>query len=891
MTLTTLNAARFRILVGVLAISSALIVPSARSSTASAQDERGENTTAAQTEKPSGIAVTVTPAGVQRFASGGWASLAVVGVNYTDQDAEEVVSVFVGDDPNLQFSTRVWIPAHSKRQSWLPIAIPPKEQITGNRVDLSMIRVTQSGGGESFGENINQMPVSQRSLMLVDDEINTGFFADPPGLVDTTDGDTRRRRLNRVLNAGRDSVTTDPRELPIVSFLSNFLPPTHGALAELDQVVIAGDQLQSDSEGIRAVRHWIRRGGRAWIMLDLTSRSLVDDLLGDDSDHSVIDRVELNDFDLNTRDPIGGSAGSTEAWTSESPVEMLRVLTPSDEVVCRIDGWPVAFWKQIGDGEVLFTTLGGAGWVHADQRATFALTQLSRRFFEPKNPRREFVRAMQPIVDNQIGYRIPSRTLAAVILGLNALVILVGGIWWTRQRRLERMAFLVPVSATVTTVIMLVIGSSHTAAIPSTVATGQVVQVRTETDEADVSTVRAVYTQQSSDLGLVSRDQVMTMPLEDTATSETRRLSLENDGTSRWIGPPQPTGVVRHLVSDSTLSLGQPIQVRGTFDADGFRGTLHGIDPATCGDALVVASPAPMTSVEIESASTPGIVTAKSSDLLSPGQFIPGSLLTDRQRTRQAFLRDLFASVQGDAPRHSLGDGPSLLLWTDPIDVGVQFAPDFEQRGAALVSVPIQIDRPEPGTEFRIPSTFVRTDTYDGAQGRTTLFNPRTGKWLPEMTKAAEAQLMFRFPEAVAAMSLDRVHVTMKVNAPSRTLFAKALVDGQPANVFSRDNATGVIEFTIDRRDALRLQDDGGLWLAVGVTESTEAKQQQTARSPTAPSQSDPSQSDQLRPDDPGERFVDNTTWQIDYVHLDAVATIRPGDLPSLVEASETGSQ
>ncbi|WP_147867558.1 hypothetical protein [Stieleria maiorica] len=867
-------------------------MPLAHSATVNAQDQAGVNATADQASDPAGIAVTVMPAGVQRFASGGWASLAVVGVNHTDQDAEEVVSVFVGDDPNLQFSTRVWIPAHSKRQSWLPIAIPPKAQIDENRVDLSMIRVTKTGDGESFTENINQMPVSKRSLMLVDDEINTGFFADPPGLVDTADGDTRRARLNRILNAGRDSVMTDPRELPIVSFLSNFLPPTHGALAELDQVVIAGDQLQSDSEGIRAVRHWIRRGGRAWIMLDLTSRSLVDDLLGDDSDHSVIDRVELNAFDLHTHDPIGGSAGTTETWTSEMPVQMLRVLTPSDDVVCHIDGWPVAFWKRVGDGEVLFTTLGGGGWVHPDQRVTVALSQLSRRFFEPRNPPQDFVGAMQPIVDDQIGYRIPSRSLAALVLGLNALVILVGGVWWTRQRRLERMAFLVPVSATLTTVIMLSIGSYHTTAIPSTVATSQVVQVRTATDEADVATIRAVYTQQSGDLGLISSDQVMTMPLEDTATSETRRISLEDDGTSRWIGPPQPPGVVRHLASDSILPLEQPIYVRGTFDADGFRGTLHGLDPSTCGDALVVASPAPMTAVRIESASVPGEITASTSDRLSPGQFIPGSLLTDQQRTRQAFLRGLFDSVQDDSPRNSLGDGPSLLLWTDPINVGVQFDRGFDQSGAALVSIPIQVDRPESGKQFQIPSTFIQTDTFYGAQGRTTLFNPRTGKWLPEMTKAAEAQLLFRFPAAVAAMSLDRVHVTMKVNAPSRTLFAKALIEGQPTSVFRRENATGVIDFTIDRRDALRLQDDGGLWLAVGVTESSEAQQrQQTVRPQADQTESDQSQPGQPPAIDPAERFVDNTTWQIDYVHLDAVATIRPDDLPSLVEESETGSQ
>ncbi|QDV43664.1 hypothetical protein Enr13x_35210 [Stieleria neptunia] len=893
---TTLSAAKIHHMVCVLAMCGLLVHPAGCSTGAMAQDDVSATTAAASANDPSandpsandppandppaddpqagdpaGIAVTVMPSGVQRFASGGWASLAVVGVNPTDQDVEEVVSVFVGDDPNLQFSTRFWLPARSKRQSWLPVAIPPSGRIDGNRVDLSMIRIAESEGEESFTDNVNQMPVSVRSLMLVDNEINTGLFADPLDFEDSTERDAIRERLNTVLNAGRDAVTMSPSDLPIVSFLSNFMPPTYGALDELDQVVIAGDQLRYDSDGVLAIRRWIRRGGRAWIMLDATSRSLVDDLLGDDADFTVIDRSELNAFELQTIDPIKGTDGSTESWSSENPVTMLRVLTQSDDVVCRIDGWPVAFWKPVGDGEVLFTALGADGWIHSDRRVTAGLNQLAREFFEPKNQSQDLVAAMKPIVDDQIGYQIPRRSTAAIVLGINALVILIGGVWWARQRRLERMALLVPVSAIVTTVIMLAIGSSHATAIPSTVATSQVVQVRPATDEADVSTIRAVYSQQSGELGLISSHQVMTMPMENVGTSETRRVSLEDDGTSRWLGPGQPPGVVRHLGSDSAITLQQPIRLRGTFDGEGFRGTLRGIDPNTCQDGLIVASPAPMTAVTIDADAAGGQVIAPVSDRLPPGQFIPGSMLTDQQRTR----RDFFDTVLSSADGHSLGQGPSLLVWTDPLDLGVQFADRFDHSGAALMSIPIQLERPAAGVEFRIPSSFIRTKAFWGPQGRTTLFNPRTGKWLPEMTKAAEARLLFQFPDAARPMTLQRVNVTMKINAPSRTFFVNALVDGQPTRVFQRDNATGVIEFAIESEDALRLHADGGLWLAFGVTESFEATEQRATRSGSG---------------EAGDQVVDNATWQIDYVHLDAVAQINASDLPSLDEASDTGT-
>ncbi|MDV6029476.1 MAG: hypothetical protein F9B45_05090 [Phycisphaera sp. RhM] len=124
-------------------------------------------------------------------------------------------------------------------------------------------------------------------------------------------------------------------------------------------------------------------------------------------------------------------------------------------------------------------------------------------------------------------------------------------------------------------------------------------------------------------------------------------------------------------------------------------------------------------------------------------------------------------------------------------------------------------------------------------------------------------------------MTLQQVNVTMKINAPSRTFFVNALVDDQPTRVFQLDNATGVINFSIDQRDALRLHADGGLYLAFGVTESFEVTEQKANVSDSG---------------EAGDRVVDNATWQIDYVHLDAVAQINASDLPSLDEASDTGT-
>jgi hypothetical protein len=819
-------------------------------------------------------AVTAAPSGVQRFANDRWASLAVVGVNPTDQDVDETVSVYLNNDPKLQFSTKFWIPSGGKRQTWLPIRIPSADEVNGDRVNLSVMRVVESDGHETFDDNRNGMPLWERSLLLTNREINSGLFAEIADLENDGNDEGRLYDLNHVINAGRDSVIQSSLELPPINFSSNFLPPTHHALDELDQLVIAGDHLRFDTGGLIAVRRWLHSGGRAWIMLDLVSDAMVMELLGDDAEVTVVNRVELNDFEIEITDAVvGHETLAAMPWSSERPVEMTRVFAGDAEVVARVDGWPAAFWRRIGGGEVLFTTLGARGWLDQDGTAGTALHEISRRLFEPRNEPPEFRSALTPIVDDQIGYQIPSRRFAATVLGLNALVILVAGCWWARRRQLERMAVLVPVSAVVSTAVMLWVGARNAQSVPSTVATGQVVRIRSATDEAEITTVQAVYSQQAVDPGLVTRNGTMTMPVAGESASSIRRVRLDDDGRSRWLGTEHPPGVVRHLDSDSTLQLTRPIGVRGTFDTGGFIATLFGIDPVQCEDAILVNEPAPVTGVRLPGPSdSSGQIRADVADLLAADQFVPGSLLTDDQRIRQDFLRRTLQASDDN----SFGSSLSLLCWTAPFDLGVRFADSFRQTGSALVSIPVQIDRPEEGIDFRIPATFVRTEAFIGERGLSSLYNARTGRWLSGLTKPTETELLFRFPEALDTMKLKQVNVAIKINAPSRTLIIETLVDGERVTVFEKKSPSGLIRFSIENEDALALHPDGGFWMEIGITESENAVRLRTEKPGGTISDLDETESNRRRKSI--DRTVDNTTWQIDWIQVDAVGRIESGE-------------
>lgn len=795
--------------------------------------------------------VSIVPVGVQRYSPGGWGAIAVVAANDTEQDVEERVSLFLGDDSSLQYSKRFWVPARARRLTWIPVRLPDDVPPEATSVDVSMIRlIEKEDGGEGFAENDLGMPISKRSVLITTGEVNTGVSFDKDTIATYgTPFDVSTNVIDTVY-AGREPNVQKVLDLAVVDLNASFLPPTHQSLDQLDQLVIGGDNLLTDTVGLDLVRQWIRDGGRAWIQLDLTSATFVQRLLGDDALFEEVDRVELNDFEFVRTDL--DLKTNAEPWSAEIPVEFVRVFADVDEVSYRIDGWPAAFWLPFGEGEILFTTLGAKGWRTPDAN-TVAYDTLASRFFETRNRPADFDAPMIKVVDEQIGYRIPERSVAAGVLGLNAVVILGMGVFWARQRRLERLAILIPVTALLSAGLLVLVGNRQTSAVPSTVATGQLVRVRDATGELDISSVQAVYSQTADGLGLVSSLGTHSFPLQTDKTVGTRRIEWDDAGASRWGGATQPPGVVRHVRSRSNVFVDQQIVAIGTFDEQGFVGRVEGLDGKRCEDGVILASPAPPTSARIDRGD--GETTAfraDATDRLPKNQYYADSLISDQQQSRQRYLRELLASPD----EQPFGQQLSMLVWSDPIHVGNQFDERFTQIGSSLIQMPIRITPPESGSDFVIPTSFIRTDALDISGSFSNVFNVRTGEWLPELTKPTEAVLIYRFPRELVNMRLRRIDLDAQVSAPGRMLRIKSNQDGQWESVVERKSPIGRYQWSIEDAEALRLEPDGSLRLVVQITESENVES--------------------MRADQLDARAIagDSTTWQIDFLHLTATGAI-----------------
>ena len=70
-------------------------------------------------------------------------------------------------------------------------------------------------------------------------------------------------------------------------------PPLPEAFDGIDHLVLASNRLADDPVGVRAVRQWLMRGGRLWVLLDRVDPDVLAPLLGDALDFQVVDRVSL----------------------------------------------------------------------------------------------------------------------------------------------------------------------------------------------------------------------------------------------------------------------------------------------------------------------------------------------------------------------------------------------------------------------------------------------------------------------------------------------------------------------------------------------------------------------------------------------------------------------
>jgi hypothetical protein len=773
----------------------------------------------------------VNPTGIRGNATESWGAYTFALTNFGDTDRLARVLVLYEPLEQVQYGRDVWVPAHSVLSSWLLVGPANQQEHEGTR-DIQNLLYDRTGGTEILVRPRGERVVRSRGVVyrkrdrerdpttsiLLDEEVPEpppyGKLPRPDSPNEESLSFVRAFRLMLQLSDLVQQVNAGP------------MPPMREVFDGIDHFVIASNRIARDPSGMQALRHWLEQGGKVWVMLDLIDPEVIAPLLGDALDFRLVDRVGLTSFRVHTH-PSGERMAEPPLQEHDRPVTFARILLPANEPVKNtVNGWPTWFTRQVGRGEVVFTTLGFRGWVRPrrpGEPAPFA--QGSPNFPVPQSPldqvglvlqpQRESspfrIESFEPMLTEEIGYSVVGRGTVIWTFGAFILAGLALGVGLRRSRRPELLGWLGPIFALGSAGAFLLIGESSRRSAPPTLATAQIVDAVSGQAEAAVHGLMAVYRPESG-LTEARADRGGFFEVDMAGIEgQTRRLVVTDRDAWHWENLSLPAGV-RTAPFHDTIRLDQPIRAVAHLGPDGLEGKLTG-PFSDLADALVNTPSGRNLVVHLN---PDGTFRAGNADILPKGEFLGGAVLSDRQQQRQKIYRALL-----DRPRaiHATTGRNVLLAWGRPFELPFVLAPAGSDRentgqrhvGSALFFIPLTLERPAPGGSVTIPAPLISyLRIVDAGIIRPVL----------ESNENIDMHLRFQLPTEVLPFQVERARLRLKIDAPSRRVTVSGREGDRRVELAHADSPLDPVRVEITDKPLLGLDAEGGLHLNVTIGES-----------------------------------------------------------------------
>ncbi|MDX1681676.1 MAG: hypothetical protein R3336_01020 [Phycisphaeraceae bacterium] len=741
----------------------------------------GEAAAADDPELRSGVGM----AGVGMYEPQHWGEVNATVENPSNQARTVLLLHHFDKAPHVQFGAEVWLPPKSAREILVP-ARASDPDMSGHLPSMKTTSylVDPSGPTERrLSMKSGQVPVltSQPVIAVL------GESSKPQWDV-----------LARVREPFLDSPSTlSPRR--------DALPTVPATYNTVDTLVVTSAIEQMGTAEMLALRQWLIGGGRIWIQAEAVDAAYIERLVGADWSLAVAGRSSRMQVELSWHD---GGREKRAAVTTEAPVELLQVVPEGFEVMVRCGPWPALMRRDVGRGTIYVSTVGPAAWLEAANASEIA--KVFKPLFEA-SPDRELVDTtdLGPVVAGQVGYEVLGRNLVIVVLGLFFVAFLMSGVGLLKADRLEHLGWIGIALAVVAALSLVVIGSVHRHQVPLTVASAQVARVVPEQEHAVISGLMSIYSPENMQ-GKIRAEKGGMVWSEVAGSQSGRPLRTIWTDIDRWhwenfdlpSGSPVNAAFYKSArLSDrveATMKLGETsmaIDLKpGPFKE------LENLILAAPGGAIMVRG-----SVGSE-------LTAGMNDLLPPGQYVTGGVLSDQQQRQQDVYRALMR--QRDFPAQ-----PCLLGWSRPMDLGLRLPGEAVKRDLALVIFPLALERPAPGESITVPGPLVKHDRARGPKGQVGMlaFNPVTREWL-EVKNGGDVYLRLTLPADVGAIKPTGLELNLSIQARGWKVALKSYRDGKILDQVS--DPAGSARLVADDPAALTPDGRGGYHMVLRVTSS-----------------------------------------------------------------------
>ncbi len=754
----------------------------------------------AQENKPS-LDGSVTGAGLKWFITDHWGIARATLVNPTASDQTYRVSCNFQSKSERQFAALVWVPARSKRIAEWPIRLVPG------------------------AKGMNKNSVEMRAFLLPEDASQRVDYDRQDGTLLRSNDSDITVTISDVADEAESITVTNARQSSSrsrrVAPLNVRQAPRHALGWDVGgALVLSADQPDFDAAQRTALREWVRNGGTLCVFADQVDPHAMQLLLGDGWGVQVIDQVRLTEVTFEATDIAatrrrGKVKPKLGPYVDEQPMRMARVIAPDYHTVLSVRGWPALMTRNYGAGRVVVITLEGRAW--NNDAVSTAMRQLSHAIFSNADERRASIAndTAREFVSRQVVRPIVSRAFIGWVLGLFAVVIAVAGLWLRRSGRQERM---VPVAIGVSVVVVMVLhtaGRMQRGGVDPTNAALQVIHADLGEDNVSVRGALGLYAPTTREITLASDQGGWVWP--QARRSDPRRLIWQDLDRWQWdeIGVGERT---MHMADYAVhAQLPQPVTASLSFNEEGLVGTIDWPTDQLPED-MIIAAPGGNLLVTPDTVDARRMkITLGSNDVLNRHTYFSAGLISPVRQARTTLLNSMFSQPGWPG-------SPMLVGWSDGIVVELDISGEAQDRKTALWTVPLQIQRPKPGSIVHVPRPFIQLTASRRSLGlpqMAGLYNEAKRDWaLKDGTSQSSAFVArFMLPKSVLPIRPTEATLHLDMTAIGRPVRIVTGMNNRPLEVTVLQGPDGPTSIKLSA-DQLQVDDQGGVLIGFDVQQA-----------------------------------------------------------------------